>query len=129
MNHRDALLMLALSLAFVQGCTMLRSASAPDLPLTANVIRISDEFANINTDVSGKTLAAAGIDRGSMFRAHFGDESIDVFFGDDYGDVDRGKWVGLIETDGKLQLAVSFGHAATVLGCDVGDHLLIAPLP
>lgn len=72
--------------------------------------------------------AAVGITHGSTFRARLGDEHIDVFLGKSYKDVPRGEWVGLIEEDGNLQIAISFGHAATILGCQEGDTLLITPI-
>ena len=48
------------------------------------------------------------------------------FLGKDYSDVPRGDWVALIEDDHKLQIAISYGHAATDLGCTVGDTLFIS---
>ena len=95
------------------------------------MVSISQEYANINTDVSEETLAALGIVRGTQFTAAFGRERISALLGGDYGDVPRGDWVALIERDGRdstrtyLQLAISFGNAATEVGCAVGDTLYI----
>ncbi len=94
--------------------------------LAATVVRISEEYANINTDVSGKTLRNWGIggDR-EQFTVKYNDHTIRVLLGQGYSDVARGEWVALIEEDGMLQLAISFGNAATEIGCAVGDTLYI----
>ena len=127
-SHRMHPLVWAASVALLLcGCASLRPGAAQHGPLTARVVRISDEYANINTNLDAKGLATAGIVQGSTFRAHFGSQSIEVFYGEDYGDVARGEWVGLID-EGALQIAISFGNAATVLDCAVGDEFLIVPI-
>jgi S-adenosylmethionine hydrolase len=96
--------------------------------LTANVVRISEEFANINTDLSGAKLSQYDITPQKAFTFRYKDQTIPALLGKDYSDVAKGDWVGLIEEDGNLQLAISFGNAATKLGCVVGDTLYIKPL-
>jgi S-adenosylmethionine hydrolase len=96
--------------------------------LTANIVRISEEFANINTDLSGAKLSQYGITPQKAFTFKYKDQTIPALLGKDYSDVAKGDWVGLIEEDGNLQLAISFGNAATKLGCVVGDTLYIEPL-
>ena len=93
--------------------------------LAAKVVRISEEYANINTDVSGEELFDWGIADKQQFAVKYKNHTIEALLGQDYGDVARGEWVALIETDGNLQLAISFGHAATEIGCAVGDTLYI----
>jgi S-adenosylmethionine hydrolase len=127
-NRRAVLLRgLACVTVLVAGCAALRPGNNGAKSMAAHVVSISNEYKNINTDLSGERLAAGGIIGGSTFRALLRDRSIDVFLGTGYADVDRDEWVGMIEEDGTLQIAVSFGHAATVLGCAVGDTLYIAP--
>ncbi len=99
----------------------------PELMIT--VTRISEEFANINTSVSDTTLAEYGITHGDTFAARFRDRTVEPFLGRDYKDVPRGDWVALIEEDHRLQIAISYGHAATELGCAVGDTLYISTKP
>lgn len=91
----------------------------------ATVVRISEEYANINTDVDLDDLSARGITHGTVFKVNFRDRTLNALLGKGYSDVPRGEWVGLIEDDGNLQLAISFGNAATDLGCSVGDTLYI----
>ena len=93
--------------------------------LEARVVRISEEYANINTDVGRAELGELGIVDKSVFTVKYGDHTIRALLGKGYGDVARGGWVALIEEDGKLQLAISFGNAATEIGCAVGDTLYI----
>jgi S-adenosylmethionine hydrolase len=77
--------------------------------------------------MSEKKLASIGIEAGSRFTAHFEDQKIKALLGKDYSDVSRGDWIALIEEDGTLQLAISFGNAATKIGCAAGDTLYIEP--
>ena len=91
--------------------------------LVANVTRISEEYANINTDLSGKMLARRGIVLDRTFELRHKDRTLRARLSTDYGE-----WVALIEDDGNLQIAISFGHAATELGCVTGDTLYITPL-
>jgi S-adenosylmethionine hydrolase len=102
----------------------------PDMaqPLPAHVVRISEEYANINTDVSEKTLSAYGISQQTEFSVTFKGEKFRALLGEDYSDVERGDWIALIEDDGNLQLAISFGNAATEISCTVGDTLYIERL-
>ena len=96
--------------------------------LIANVTRISEEYANINTDLSEKALAIHGIVLNRTFELRHKDRTLRARLSTEYGDVERGEWVALIEDDGYLQIAISFGHAATELGCVAGDTLYITPL-
>ena len=97
--------------------------------LLGTVTRISEEFANINTDVSDTTLAEYGITHGDTFSARFGDRTVEALLGKTYKDVPKGDWIALIEDDHKLQIAISYGNAATDLECVVGDTLYISTKP
>ena len=120
------LLLLALLLLSVFGIPPLLKSGEDKADLfPATVVRISEEYANINTDVDRDDLSARGITHGTVFKVNFRDRSLNALLGKGYSDVSRGEWVGLIEDDDKLQLAISFGNAATDLGCSVGDTLYI----
>ena len=106
-------------------------APRSDPALPALVVRISEEYANINTDVSSRTLARYGIVDGDAFSLRYGEHQFRALLGKDYSDVPRGDWIALIERDGEkdyLQLAISFGNAATEIGCAAGDTLYIEKL-
>lgn len=114
--------------AVVMGCAPGPKAGAvPAGGLEARVTRISEEYANINTDLSGETLARYGIVLHKPFSMRFKDRTVRALLCKDYGDVPKGDWLGLIETDGTLQVAVSFGHAAKELGVKAGDRVYIEP--
>ena len=96
--------------------------------LPAHVVRISEEYANINTDVSKEMLAQYGIVDQNTFTVKYQGQTFSALLGKSYSDVPKSDWIALIEDDGNLQLALSFGHAATELGCTVGDTLYIEKL-
>ena len=123
------LLAVALLWLMAAGCAHFSQSASDDSPyLQTHVVRISEEYANINTDLSGKTLAKRGIVLQQSFQVRYKDREFSALLGADYSDVEHGDWVALIEEDGNLQLAISFGNAATELGCVVGDTLYITPL-
>ncbi len=122
------LCMMALSCAHRSQSPTTTPATDPMALLAAKVVRISEEYANINTDLSGAEMSKHGIVDQTVFTAKFKDQTIRALLGKNYSDVPKGDWVGLIEEDGNLQLAISFGHAATDIGCAVGDTLYIEPL-
>jgi S-adenosylmethionine hydrolase len=123
------MILAALLLAVVSNCAHLKitevSGSEPSGYLAAKVVRISEEYANINTDVSEKALRNWGIADKEQFTVKYKNHLFSVLSGQGYSDVAKGEWVGLIEDDGMLQLAISFGNAATQIGCAVGDTLYI----
>ena len=119
------LLLLALLLSVFWILSLLKSGEDKADLFPATVVRISEEYANINTDVDLDDLSARGITHGTVFKVNFRDRTLNALLGKGYSDVPRGEWVGLIEDDGKLQLAISFGKAARDLGCSVGDTLYI----
>ncbi len=118
------LIAVILSLPLTQ-CAWFSKEAPEDGVLQTKVVRISEEFANINTDLTGAVLAQHGIVVGTTFQFRYKDQTFGVLLGENYGDVDKGEWVGLIEEDGHLQLAVSYGNAATDIGCVVGDMLYV----
>jgi S-adenosylmethionine hydrolase len=94
----------------------------------AKVVRISEEYANINTNLTLPDLEKHGITHGSRFNLRFKDRTMQTLLGKTYSDVPKKDWVALIEEDGTLQIAISFGHAATDIGCKKGDTLHIEAL-
>ncbi len=113
---------LVLSAAILSACAILPRG---ENFFEANVVRISEEYANINTDITAPVLAEHGIVQGSRFNVKFKTRTMQALLGKTYSDVEKGEWIALIEDDGKLQLAISFGHAATAIDCKVGDTIYI----
>ena len=110
---------------FALACTPPWLHSRPPTLLPAVVVYISEQYANVNTDISRELLSAHGIVEKTHFQFRFRDRTIRALMGSSYADVARHQWIGQIEEDGNLQLAISYGHAATELGCTLGDTLYI----
>ena len=110
--------------ASINGCAALKPAPKP---LPAVITYISEEYLNINTDLSQERLTAVGITAGTSFAATYEGRNVQALLGTSYSDVERGEWIAQIEEDGNMQLAISFGHAAMELDCSVGDTLLVHP--
>mgnify|MGYP003971647305 FL=1 len=134
MKNTGIFLLVVLVCSLTSGCAhrsqmpIIRAEDGSVAYLMAKVVRISEEYANINTNLSGVELSKYGITDQKTFTVKYGGRTIRAFLGKDYSDVPKGNWVALIEEDGNLQLAISFGHAATDIGCIVGDALYIEPL-
>ena len=111
--------------ASINGCAV--TYKLEPKPLPAVIIYISEEYLNINTDLSQERLAAVGITAGTSFTSTYKGRTVQALLGTSYADVERGEWIAQIEEDGKMQLAISFGHAAMELDCSVGDTLLVHP--
>lgn len=94
--------------------------------IEVEVLHISEEFANINTNISREELAAKGITEGGWIAVSYKGKTYPMLLGKDYSDVEKGAWIARFdEEDNRLQLAVSFGNAATDMGVAVGDKLEI----
>lgn len=117
-----ALLCVVALASLAGGCAALKPAPKP---LPAVVVYISEEYANVNTDLTQDRLASIGITHGTRFTATYRGHDVEALLGSSYSDVDRGDWIAQIEEDGTMQLAISFGHAAIELGCNVGDTLFV----
>ena len=122
--HRRMLVLLsAVVLASLAGgCAALKPTPKP---LPAVVVYISEEYANVNTDLTQERLATIGITHGTRLNVTYRRHDVEALLGSSYSDVERGDWIAQIEEDGTMQLAISFGHAAIELGCNVGDTLFV----
>ena len=112
----------------VEGADRAQDAADAVTGVHATVLQIGTEYANIHTDLPQAALTRMGVTTGTRFRVAFQDQSVTAVLGTAYTDVPNGEWVGLIDPEGTLQIAVSFGSAATELGCKTGDRLLIQPV-
>lgn len=106
-------------------CSIALGCSSRQMIIAAKVVSISEEYANINTDLTGPTLAKNGIVEKTYFNVRFKDHTMRTMLGKTYSDVPKGDWIALIEEDEKVQFAISFGNAATEIGCALGDTLYI----
>ncbi len=93
--------------------------------VAAQVESITEDYGNVDTNVSWEQVVELGLEQGSKFTIRFSDKTFEVQLGTTYGDVERGDWVGLITDTGVLRLARNFDNAADTLGCKVGDTIII----
>jgi len=91
----------------------------------AEVVHISEEYGNIETNATAAALEEIGLSAGDSFPVGFDGKEVRVYLGTTYSDVPRGDWVAFITEAGNLRLARNFENAATTLGVEVGDTLVL----
>ena len=99
-------------------------AHAEELVLTASVIGVDHEYANVRTSVSAMEWNQLGVAIGTRMVIEHKGTRVDATFVETYGDVATGEWLGLLEDD-HLKIAISFGHACEIMDCTIGDPLTI----
>ncbi len=99
-------------------------AHAEELVLTASVIGVDHEYANVRTSVSAMEWNQLGVAIGTRMVIEHKGARVDATFVETYGDVATGEWLGLLEDD-HLKIAISFGHACEIMDCTIGDPLTI----
>ncbi len=95
--------------------------------VTARIVGVDAEYANINTDVSAEQLDAHAIVLGSRFTFEYAGNAHFATFVSDYADVAKGEWLGLLGDDNTLKIAISFGQACSAIACEIGDEIIIYP--
>ena len=100
--------------------------------INVEVTSISEEFANINTDVTSDQLMEAGFAAAGWISVTHNEQTLVMPMVADYGDVAEGAWLARMdEESGTLQIAINGGNAATDIGATVGDmlHVMAADAP
>ena len=100
--------------------------------INVEVTSISEEFANINTDVTSDQLMEAGFAADGWISVTHNEQTLVMPMVVDYGDVAEGAWLARMdEESGTLQIAINGGNAATDIGAAVGDmlHVMAADAP
>ena len=106
------------------GLLLCSFAHAEELVLTASVIGVDHEYANVRTSVSAMEWNQLGVAIGTRMVIEHKGVRVDATFVETYGDVATGEWLGLLEDD-HLKIAISFGHACEIMDCTIGDPLTI----
>jgi hypothetical protein len=101
-----------------------KAAFTDDGALT-KVRAISSSYGNLDTEFTSEDLDAINVKRGDSFWLSFNDKTFKVFYGTTYSDVPQGAWVAFITAEATLRIARNYDSAATTLGCQVGDTLMI----
>jgi S-adenosylmethionine hydrolase len=107
------------------GMAMLASAQLPQ-SLVTTIAEVEQEYANILLDASPRELRSLGVTVGTKFIFMHNGQSYTATLVEEYGDVEIGAWLGRIWEE-RVELAISFGNACTVLDCKVGDAVTISP--
>ena len=81
---------------------------------------------NIDTEFIVSDVERLGIKRGGKFTVTFGGNAYRVHLGLVYSDVPKGEWIAFFRSDGKLRIARNYESAVKLLGCAVGDMVLIS---
>ena len=92
------------------------------------VTSITEDFGNLVTEISPAAMQTLGITRKAYFQMKFKNKAYKVYWGKDYGDVPKGKWIA-VEREDRIRLARNLENAAKTLNCKVGDQVFIAPWP
>jgi S-adenosylmethionine hydrolase len=94
--------------------------------LSGTVLTVDDVHGNLNTDIECSTVEAFGFELGDGFAATCAaGMRIEGKFVVTYSDVANGEWVGLINDDDNLQVAISFGDASAATNCSAGDAIVV----
>ena len=93
---------------------------------SAAVRSVDPNFGNLTTAFTEHDLERMGIAVGVPFELAFRGATVRVRRVSTYGEVQRGRWLALIDGDGYLQIAINYDDAAAALGVATGDILRIA---
>ena len=113
--------------ATVDTATSVSVAVFRDGGAAAKVLAVSPAYGNFNTQFIAGDLDRLGIKKGDRFVVQFGDRKYEVLLGTTYGDVAQGEWVAFFTAEGQLKIARQFASAVELLGCTVGDEILVKP--
>lgn len=94
--------------------------------IRGNITEVTSDYGNLDTDITYMQLEELGCGVGDEFVIIHGEQRVTAHFGETYGDVPRGEWVGLLNSMGNLRLARNYDNAAETLGVKSGDEIAIA---
>jgi pimeloyl-ACP methyl ester carboxylesterase len=86
-------------------------------------------YGNLTLDFQPDDLARLGIEPGATFAVDVGGQTFRVVYGKSFNSVPRGEWVAFPDPDGRLTVAINFGHAATTAKLKAGDPVTVRVIP
>ena len=95
--------------------------------IEGEISSISEEFANINTNITSAQLMEVGFISDGWVSVTHNDQTVVMPMVKDYSDVAEGAWLARID-EGTLQIAINKGNAATDIGVTVDDVVHIMPI-
>jgi S-adenosylmethionine hydrolase len=105
------------SIAVILGCVLggLFTQADQNLTITGHIRNIAPEYGNLNTSFTQADLDQLGLVSTDQFLIQADHRQISVTLGTQYADVARGQWIGFIDWEGFLRIAVHYGNAAEQL--------------
>ena len=88
-------------------------------------VTLVDRYGNIQTSLTAAQLAEVGAAPGVTLLVEIDGGGWRAAYGRTFGDVDRGRLVGLVDSAGRFALAINIGNAASYLGLTPGDQLTV----
>ena len=96
--------------------------------IEGKVVSIDPSYGNLDTDVPRTVVEAAGFELGDRFVFRCGGQEYVGVFVVTYTDVAAGNWIGLVNGEDNLQIAIAFGSATEASGCVAGDAFSVDAL-
>ena len=93
--------------------------------VTGTIESVGSEYGNLETSLSHEDIEALSLEVGDHFTVAHDGQTIRVYFGRTYEDVEKGEWISFLNWEKKLRIARSFANAAKTLGAKAGDELNI----
>lgn len=84
--------------------------------IEGHIRNISPEYGNLNTSFTQADLDALEITLTQRFLIKVDNQQVSITLGKQYEDVDKGQWIGFIDWEGFLRIAIHYGNAAEKLG-------------
>ena len=89
-----------------------------DKQIEGHIRNISPEYGNLNTSFTQADLDALELKLTGRFLIKVDDQQVLITLGKQYEDVAKGQWVGFIDWEGFLRIAILYGNAAEKLGVE-----------
>jgi S-adenosylmethionine hydrolase len=83
--------------------------------IEGHIRNISPEYGNLNTSFTQADLDALELKLTGRFLIKVDQQPVLITLGEQYQDVDKGQWVGFIDWEGFLRIAIHYGNAAEKL--------------
>jgi len=104
-------------IAVILGCILggLFAQADQNLTIPGHIRNIAPEYGNLNTSFTQADLDQLGLVSLDQFLLHTENRYITITLGQQYADVPSGQWIGFIDWEGFLRIAIHYGNAAEQL--------------
>ena len=96
--------------------------------VTGTIESVGSEYGNLETSLSHEDIKPLSLEVGDHFTVAHDGQTIRVYFGKTYEDVEKGEWISFLNWEKKLRIAKSFANAAETLDAKAGDYLTISKI-